>query len=178
MSESIAVRLAGALQAALARAYDAVTPDEWEEMAVLRERIGDSAYNRPGGIFDRVTRDTVRSLELRFEERFPPPLEATHETPGPDGGIASEAGAVHLHRALVPAWELLGSLSDEQLARLVGEFDLNLPFGEQLAQVLELNLDDLFNLLLPERVENHNFIHAVQEFGPKMVKQCLVNSFL
>jgi hypothetical protein len=86
MSESIAVRLAEALQAALARAYDAVTPDEWEEMAVLRERIGDSAYNRPGGIFDRVTRDTVRSLELRFEGRFPPPLEATHETPGPDGG--------------------------------------------------------------------------------------------
>jgi hypothetical protein len=86
MSQSIAARLADALQAALTRAYDAITPDEWEEMAVLRDRIGDSAYSMPGGIFDRVTRDTVRALGLRFEGRFPPPFEATHETPGPDGG--------------------------------------------------------------------------------------------
>lgn len=85
MSESIAARLASALETALNRAFDAVTPDEWEEMAVLRDRVGDSAYNKPGGIFDRVTRDTVRSLGLRFEHRFPPPFEQTHETPGPDG---------------------------------------------------------------------------------------------
>jgi len=85
MSASIAGQLESALQAALARAYDALTPDEWEEMAVLRDRTGDSAYGRAGGIFDRVTRETVKSLGLRFEGRFPPPFEQTHETPGPDG---------------------------------------------------------------------------------------------
>jgi hypothetical protein len=85
MGTSIAGQLERALEAALARAYDALTPDEWEEMAVLRDRIGDSAYGRAGGIFDRVTRETVKSLGLRFEGRFPPPFEQTHETPGPDG---------------------------------------------------------------------------------------------
>jgi len=85
MSASIAGQLESALEAALARAYDALTPDEWEEMAVLRDRIGDSAYGRAGGIFDRVTRETVKSLGLHFEGRFPPPFEQTHETPGPDG---------------------------------------------------------------------------------------------
>jgi hypothetical protein len=85
MSQSVAVRLAGALEAALTRAYDTITPDEWEEMAVLRDRIGDPAYGRAGSIFDRVTRETVKSLDLRFEQRFPPPFEATHETPAPDG---------------------------------------------------------------------------------------------
>jgi Family of unknown function (DUF6022) len=86
MSQSVAARLADALQAALTRAYDAVTPDEWEEMAVLRDRIGDSAYGgKAGSVFDRVTRETVKSLDLHFEQRFPPPFEATHETPAPDG---------------------------------------------------------------------------------------------
>jgi hypothetical protein len=85
MNESIAAQLKSALEAALARAYDAVTPDEWEEMAVLRERMGDPAYGRAGGIFDRIARETVKSLGLRFEGRFPPPFEQTHETPGPDG---------------------------------------------------------------------------------------------
>ena len=85
MSASIAEQLKSALEAALARAYDAMTPDEWEEMAVLRDRTGDSAYGRAGGIFDRVARETVKSLGLRFEGRFPPPFEQTHETPGPDG---------------------------------------------------------------------------------------------
>jgi len=85
VDETIAARLASALDAALKRAYDNVTPDEWEEMAVLRDRVGDSSYGRPGSIFDRVTRDTLKSLGLRFEQRFPPPFEATHETPGLDG---------------------------------------------------------------------------------------------
>ena len=85
MSASIAEELKSALEIALARAYDAMTPDEWEEMAVLRDRTGDSAYGRAGGIFDRVARETVKSLGLRFEGRFPPPFEQTHETPGPDG---------------------------------------------------------------------------------------------
>lgn len=85
MGETIAARLASALEAALTRAYDAITQDEWEQMAVLRDRIGDSAYGQAGSILDRVTRDTVRSLGLRFEGRFPPSFEATRETPGLDG---------------------------------------------------------------------------------------------
>jgi hypothetical protein len=85
MSESLVARLADTLQAALTRAYDAVTRDEWEEMAVLRDRLGDSAYGKAGGVFDRVARETVKSLGLRFEGRFPPPFEATHETAGQDG---------------------------------------------------------------------------------------------
>jgi hypothetical protein len=85
MSASISEQLKSALEAALARAYDAITPDEREEMAVLRDRTGDSAYGRAGGIFDRVVRETVKSLGLRFEGRFPPAFEQTHETPGPDG---------------------------------------------------------------------------------------------
>jgi hypothetical protein len=85
MGESIAEQLKHELEAALARAYDTITPDEWEEWAVLRERTGDSAYGRAGGVFDRVTRETVKSLGLRFEGVFPPPFEQTHETPGPDG---------------------------------------------------------------------------------------------
>ena len=84
MSESLVARLADTLQAALTRAYNAVTPDEWEAMAVLRDRLGDSAYGR-AGVFDRAARETVKSLGLRFEGRFPPPFEATHETAGQDG---------------------------------------------------------------------------------------------
>jgi hypothetical protein len=85
MSQSVVAQLAEALQAALNRAYEAITPDEWEEWAVLRDRIGDQAYGRPGGVFDRVTRETVKSFGLRFEGVFPPPFAQTHETPGPDG---------------------------------------------------------------------------------------------
>ena len=85
MAESLVEQLRSALEVALTRAYEAITPDEWEEWAVVRERLGDSAYGRPGGVFDRVTRETVKSLGLRFESRFPPPFEKTHETPGPDG---------------------------------------------------------------------------------------------
>jgi hypothetical protein len=85
MSASIAEQLRSTLEAALNRAYDAVTPDEWREMAVVRDRIGDPAYGRAGDIFERVVRDTVKSLGLRFEGRFLPPFEQTHETPGLDG---------------------------------------------------------------------------------------------
>ena len=85
MAEPLVEQIRRALEVALTRAYEAITPDEWEEWAVLRERTGDSAYGRPGGIFDRITRETVKSLGLRFEGRFPPPIEQTHETPGPDG---------------------------------------------------------------------------------------------
>src|SRR5512136_199383 len=84
MAEPLVEQIRRALQLALTRAYETITPDEWEEWAVLRERMGDSAYGRPGGIFDRVTRETVKSLGLRFEGRFPPPIEQTRETPGPD----------------------------------------------------------------------------------------------
>lgn len=85
MSASIAEQLRNALEAALTRAYDGITLDEWREMTVVRDRIGDPAYSRAGGIFDRVVRETVKSLGLRFEGRFPPPFEQTRETPGPDG---------------------------------------------------------------------------------------------
>lgn len=85
MAEPLVEQIRRALHLALTRAYEAITPDEWEDWAVLRERMGDSAYGRPGSIFDRVTRETVKSLGLRFEGRFPPPFEQTRETPGPDG---------------------------------------------------------------------------------------------
>jgi hypothetical protein len=85
MTQSVVEQLAEALQAALNRAYVAVTPDEWEEWAVLRDRIGDQAYGRPGGIFDRVTREIVKSFGLRFEGVFPPPFGQTRETPGSEG---------------------------------------------------------------------------------------------
>lgn len=85
MSESIITQLAQALEVALNRAYTDLTPDEWEEWAVLRDRLGDQAYGRPGGVFERVTRETVKSFGLRFEGVFPPPFAQTHETPGPEG---------------------------------------------------------------------------------------------
>jgi hypothetical protein len=86
MSESIVTQLAQTLQTALNSAYQTITQDEWEDWAVMRERVGDSAYGRPGGVFDRVTRETVKSLGLHFEGLFPPPFAQTHETPGLDGG--------------------------------------------------------------------------------------------
>ncbi len=64
------------------------------------------------------------SPEFLRAARFVQPIR---ETPGADGGIAGEAGAAHLHRALVPAWELLGSLSDEQLAELASTREVRLP---------------------------------------------------
>jgi hypothetical protein len=85
MAESVAEQLERALKAALARAYDAITPDEWSEWAVLRDRIGDRAYGKSGGTLEHVVRETVKSFGLRFESIFPPPFEQTHETPGPDG---------------------------------------------------------------------------------------------
>jgi hypothetical protein len=85
VSESIAAQLTQALQAMLNRAYNAITLDEWEQWAVLRDRVGDSAYGRPGGVFDRVTREIVRSFGLHFEGVFPPPFARTHETSGLEG---------------------------------------------------------------------------------------------
>src|SRR5579883_291583 len=46
-----------------------------------------------------------------------------------------------------------------------------MPIRQPLAQTAQLDFDNLLQMLLRERVEDYNFVHAVQEFGPEMVAQ-------
>ena len=60
--------------------------------------------------------------------------------------------------------------------RARGQLNLNLALGQQVLQIAELQSDDLFDVLFAERVEDHNLIDAVQELGPEVFEQRLVDA--
>ena len=92
------------------------------------------------------------SLEQLERERvLDEPLDRALQRPRPERGI--------------PA--LLG----EELLRLVGDLELDAPLGKPLAQARELQLDDVRELLLRQRLERHDLVDAVQELRPEPVAQ-------
>src|SRR5690349_5744666 len=61
----------------------------------------------------------------------------------------------------------------EVVARLIGQFELDLALFEALAQPLDLNIDDLAQLFLVQRMEHDDLVDAVQELRPEMLPQRL-----
>src|SRR6185312_1251277 len=57
----------------------------------------------------------------------------------------------------------------EQVARLVIERELDVPFEQALAQVLELDVDDAADLLHAERAEHDDVVDAVDELRPEVL---------
>src|ERR1051326_3647090 len=49
----------------------------------------------------------------------------------------------------------------QQRLRRVGHLDRDLAVRQQTLQALQLNLDDMLDLLAPERVEDHDLVDAV-----------------
>jgi hypothetical protein len=58
---------------------------------------------------------------------------------------------------------------DEHLLRGVGQFQRQAAFSEPVAQPPELDLDDLVQLLVLERLELDDLVDPVQELGPEDV---------
>ena len=54
------------------------------------------------------------------------------------------------------------------------ELERDLALGEPRADLLELQLDDLADLLERERVEHHDVVDAVEELGPERRAQRLL----
>src|SRR6202050_639104 len=59
----------------------------------------------------------------------------------------------------------------EEVARRIGQFEIDLPIGEAFAQVFDLDIDDLAQLRLGQRMEHHDLIYAVEELGPEVLTQ-------
>src|SRR5271168_2954726 len=53
------------------------------------------------------------------------------------------------------------------IARAIGQFDLDLALGEALAQAFELDIDDLAQIGLAERMEDYDLANAIQELRPE-----------
>src|SRR5208337_1340236 len=68
------------------------------------------------------------------------------------------------------------TLAEQQLLRFRRQFNLDLALSQNLPQVLELKVDDLFDLLLAERVEDHDLVHAIDELRPEVLEQRGVDS--
>jgi len=61
----------------------------------------------------------------------------------------------------------------EVVARLVRQFDFDLALGQPFAQPAHLNIDDLAQLILCQRMEHHNLVDAVEELGPEVLVHAL-----
>src|SRR5580693_7849294 len=59
------------------------------------------------------------------------------------------------------------TFAQEQLLGCRSELQRDLAFGEQLVDALEHEIDDALQLLFAERIEDHDFVDAVDEFGPE-----------
>src|SRR6185436_17348674 len=65
---------------------------------------------------------------------------------------------------------IVPTVGQEALGR-VRETQAEAALAEPLAQVAELDLDDLLELSAPERVEDHGLVDAVQELRPERTAQ-------
>src|SRR5271154_6021492 len=64
------------------------------------------------------------------------------------------------------------------IARAIGQFDLDLALGEALAQAFELDIDDLAQIGLAQRMEDYDLVNAVKEFRPEALAQHRETFFL
>src|SRR5208282_2855819 len=65
--------------------------------------------------------------------------------------------------------------AEEQLVGFLRQGDLDFSLRELTAEVLKLQVDDLLDFLLAERVEDHDFIDAVQELRAEVLEKRLLN---
>src|SRR6185437_12494470 len=63
------------------------------------------------------------------------------------------------------------TFADDETLRRLGQLDVDLAILEPLQQALHLDIDDLLHMLQAERMEEDNFVHAVQELRPEMLSQ-------
>src|SRR5438093_9499864 len=107
-------------------------------------------------ILPRVDRDRIALDEMAFEhpqrQRIKyQALNGALERPRAVGGIVA--------------------LADEQLLRFLGEPDVDLPLFEALHQPGDLDVDDLLQVLAAERMEEDDFVDAIEELGPEVIAQ-------
>src|SRR5262249_20730992 len=100
--------------------------------------------------------DLVAAFELALEERLgqrilDEPLDGALERPRPEGRIVAALG--------------------DELARRLGEDELDVAGAEELREARDLDVDDLGELLPAERLEDHRLVDAVQELGPEQLAQ-------
>src|SRR5437899_750955 len=66
------------------------------------------------------------------------------------------------------------ALRQEQVFRCIGEFERDLAIGQQTANIFQPQLDDPDQLILSERTEDDDVVHAVEELRPEVrVQQVL-----
>src|SRR5262245_19639645 len=58
-----------------------------------------------------------------------------------------------------------------------GQLELNVALGESMAKSIELNLHNLLQVFLRERVEDDDFIHAVEKLRPEVIPHLSENRF-
>ena len=62
-------------------------------------------------------------------------------------------------------------LFGQQLLRRAGQLDLHVPFRQQTLQIPYLDLDNLLQMFLRQRVKDDDLVDAVQELGPELLPQ-------
>src|SRR5690242_6337247 len=60
------------------------------------------------------------------------------------------------------------ALRQEQVFRRVGKLKRDLAIGQQAANIFQPQLDDLDQLILSERTEDDDVVHAIQELRPEV----------
>ena len=82
-----------------------------------------------------------------------------------------------LHQALDGALERPGAVGavvaglEDGFARGVGELERDSAVEQELAQVVEAQVDDMRELRLAQRMEDHDVVHAVEELGAEVLLQ-------
>ena len=62
--------------------------------------------------------------------------------------------------------------------RRIRQLQPDVPLGQPLSQTAKLDVHDLLQMLLRERVENDDLIHAIQKLRPELPPQLLGDGFL
>ncbi len=70
------------------------------------------------------------------------------------------------------------ALAEEQFVSFLRQRDLDLALGEEPAEVLKLQVDDLLDFRFAEGVEDHDFIDAVQELRAEVLEKRVLNLLL
>ena len=66
---------------------------------------------------------------------------------------------------------------EELMACFRGEFERNVPVGEQLLQVLQPQVNDVGQLLFAQRTEENDIVHAIEELWPEALPQHVEHQF-
>src|SRR6516164_2631333 len=70
-----------------------------------------------------------------------------------------------LQRPRSEAW--IEAFAEDPVFRRIRQLERNLAIGQQSSQILQPQLDNLHQLLLTQRTEDDDVVHAVQELRPE-----------